>query len=154
MPIVLGLVCSAASLTLMAVVGWMNYRFMSGLGSSPEDGQALALGSIAVDVMLGVLAPLIYWGAAGRRWLYVTVGVFLAIGCAGLSLISAIGFAAEGRARIAAKGDTERLKIEIGAGDIARLEKREHPSRPVAACRDKPRQRFHAIPRRGLTALL
>lgn len=125
MPIALGLVCSAASLTLMAVVAWMNYRFMSGLGSSPEDGQALAFGSVAVDVMLGVLAPLIHWSATGKRWLYATVGVVLAIGCAGLSLISAIGFAAEGRARAAAKGDTEKVKIEIAAGAVARLEKRE-----------------------------
>lgn len=111
MHVFIGLVCSAASLVLMGAVAWMNYRFMSRLGASEFDGQVLGIASVAVDVMLGLLGPLIMWGLANGRRLYVWGAVSVVSAFAILSFVSGLGFAAEGRDGAAAKRETQRLAV-------------------------------------------
>jgi hypothetical protein len=120
--VVIGLLCSVASLVLMGVVAWMNYRFTSRLGATELDGQVFGIGSVAVDVMLALLSPLIAWGLREGRRLYAWGGAGMVIAFAVLSFVSAIGFAAEGRDGAATKRETGRLAVKATQERLERLQ--------------------------------
>jgi hypothetical protein len=124
MHVLIGLLCSAASLVLMAAVAWMNYRFMSRLGVSAFDGQVLGIASVSVDIMLGLLGPLIMWGLANARRLYVWSAVGVVSCFAVLSFASALGFAAEGRDGATAKRETTRIAVNATQEKLDRLQER------------------------------
>jgi hypothetical protein len=98
-------------MVLMAVVAWMNYRFTSRLGATEMDGQIFGIGSVAVDVMLALISPLMAWGLKEGRRFYASgaAGIVLLFGI--LSFNSALGFAAEGRDGAASKRETGRLAV-------------------------------------------
>ena len=72
--------------------------------------------------MLALLGPLILWGFANRRRLYVSGGTAVVLSFAALSFVSALGFAAEGRDGVVAKRQTERLRIEAARRRLEGLE--------------------------------
>lgn len=111
MHVIIGLLCSAAALVLMAAVAWMNYRFMARLGINEIDGQVLGIASVTVDVMLGLLGPLVMWGLATGRRLYAIGVVSIILAFATLSFVSALGFAAEGRDGAMSRRETDRLAV-------------------------------------------
>jgi hypothetical protein len=113
--IAVGLLCSCASLVLIAAVAWMNYRFMAGLGASESDGLVLGMASLAVDSLFALLGPLVLWGRRHGLRYYAWAATVLAAACGALSFLSALGFAVDGRDRAQNRHETEHLAIEAAA---------------------------------------
>jgi hypothetical protein len=123
--VIIGLLCAVASIILMGVVAWMNYRFTSRLGTTELDGQIFGTGSVAVDVMLAMLSALIVWGVKEQRILYAFSAVGMVVCFAVLSFVSALGFAAEGRDGAAAKRETGRLAVKAAEQNLEDLRARK-----------------------------
>lgn len=91
---VLGVV---AGLLFMAVSGWMNARFMVGQGLTLWDAVPLGVASVALTLACGLLPFFISRAWQSRKIFAAVVGGLLLVLCMTMSVLSAIGFAAQNR---------------------------------------------------------
>ena len=90
----------------------MNYLFLSSLGKSPLEGQALGAASAAADVLKAMLPFFIAWSWQAQRFVAAAAGTLVFAFFAGFSLLSAIGFAADNRGVLVHERDNRSAAYE------------------------------------------
>ncbi len=135
-----------ASLLLLGVSAFMNWRFGLSLGRNDIDQWIFGAASIGADA-LKAAAPFYIWAAwHARRWVVTIAAVLLWSVCSFYAVVSALGFAAVSRAEVAGmavgKQDTlAGLKTDLVRKEVQRRQLGMHePARVLRLRLDAQRQ--------------
>jgi hypothetical protein len=110
-----------AALAIIALSGFMNFKFWFAQAITVDHGLALGAASVAFDALKALLPIWITIAFAQRRMLYVAVAstVFVLLFCG--SLLSAIGFISATRGEKTGSRETLNARLEITQKELAEL---------------------------------
>jgi hypothetical protein len=115
-----------ASLLLLGVSAFMNWRFGLSLGRNELDQWIFGATSIGADA-LKAAAPFYIWAAwRARRWVVMSAATLLWSVCSIYAVVSALGFAAVSRAEVAGMTVGKQDTLAGLKADLTRKEGQRH----------------------------
>ncbi|HRO48937.1 MAG TPA: hypothetical protein PLW75_02250 [Hyphomicrobium sp.] len=110
-----------AAFVLIGVSAHLNYRFMAGFAHTDEAAMALGAAAVAGDILKACLPFFLVLAWRARRWLFLVLGVPVWGLLSVVSLLAALGYAAEIRDRDAQIRETRTDLLARAVADEARL---------------------------------
>ncbi|WP_334147964.1 hypothetical protein [Hyphomicrobium sp.] len=113
-----------AAFVLMAVSAHLNYGFMAGFAHTSEAAMALGAAAVAGDILKACLPFFLVLAWRSRRWLFLVLGAPAWGLLSAVSLLAALGYAADIRDRHAQVRQTETELLRRAVADETRLVRR------------------------------
>lgn len=113
-----------AAFVLMGVSAHLNYGFMAGFAHTPAAAMALGAAAVAGDILKACLPFFLVLAWRARRWLFLVLGVPAWGLLSAVSLLAALGYAADIRDRHALVRHTGAELLERAISDEARILRR------------------------------
>lgn len=127
--------CVSAAFVLMAVSAHLNYGFMAAFGHTPQAAIMLGAAAVAGDILKASLPFFLVLAWRSRRLLFLVLGVPAWLLLSAVSLLAALGYAAEIRDQTAHARQSLNHKLEQAVAEAARLvdlQQRTHEMRSPA----------------------
>lgn len=111
----------AAALVLMVVSAGLNYQFMASLARTADEARVMGSAAVAGDVLKACLPFFVFLAWRERRYVFVVVGLPIFLLLSVMSLVAALGNAAEMRGGTAQLRDTRSEVLRDAEAALQRL---------------------------------